>query len=75
MMGNRLLEGKCLRCGEVLLADYMGMLPELHLCSSCDDFVRRSRYEVGKKRKKFNWKYYKHGYNLTYVLRGWKNPE
>jgi len=74
-MGNRLLEGKCLRCGNDLLADFMGRLPELHLCSSCDDFVRRARYEILQKRKKYKFKYYKHGYNLTHVIQGYKNEE
>ena len=55
---NRLLRGECLRCGEVLIVDYMGKFNKYHCCSSCTEFINKSVYEAMKKKKQRNPKFF-----------------
>ena len=51
-MGDRMLEEVCLRCGTKLIADYMGNFNKWHCCSSCSEWLEKSRYEASKGIKK-----------------------
>ena len=69
-MVNRLENGQCLRCGTPLIMDFMGRFSDLHMCTSCDDFMRRQLYQCRKKKEKgirSGQFYYKHQHPMGFV--------